>query len=607
MSRLLPTLALLALLGGPSPSAADEPPARRASRVIEGRALDAQGKPAREGKVLFGPQSVATPFFEAAVATIDPEGRFRIELADFPPYGPTPLLAADSLRYLVLAPGFRATVGTIAAGRGPTTVDIRLMAEPWRTTDALLTDREGRPVADAEVTIRAMGGSISWSRLTTDAEGRCRIAMPAGHPFSVSIRREGYLPTALALRNTEDGPTGFRIRLHEPIRGRVIDSRGKPLPGVRIGQGIGPDFSGPGGIKAPGPMVLHPIAGMKQPATTDGEGRFVLTPTVRVSSLMPDQAGEFRDLPQTFSFTDENLRQFAFLGIDFKDPIPEQEVILRPARLVRIPLEHEVEIPSGDLITGWNLRGFLIADKPDVSVMGGLLPARKPGGAPASRIETYFPEGSYRLRVSSNDPKWSQKAVESAEVDLTVPPGEGPLDLPTIRLSAPPDQRLVGQPAPEIEATDLDTGRPVRLADFRGRVLVLDFWGYWCGPCVTTMPAMAEVHRHFEGQPVTILGLHDQSIQSREEYDRKLAGVKQQLWEGRELPFRVALDRPDPDRPEARTPEATGLTCKRYNIKGFPTLLVIDQGGKVAGMVPFHDHDRLERMIRDLLAKGPAR
>ena len=219
MSRLVPLLALLAWLGGSTTSGADEPAPKPTSRIIEGRVLDDQGKPAREGKILFGPQSVAAPFREAAVATIDAEGRYRIELADFPAYGPLPLLAADALRYLVLAPGFRATTGTIAAGPGPTTADLRLKAEPWRTTDALVTDRQGKPVADAEVTIRAMGSSISWSRLSTDAEGRCRIAMAAGHPYSVSIRREGYLPTSLTLRNIEEDPTGFRIRLHEPIRG----------------------------------------------------------------------------------------------------------------------------------------------------------------------------------------------------------------------------------------------------------------------------------------------------------------------------------------------------------------------------------------------------
>ena len=64
---------------------------------------------------------------------------------------------------------------------------------------------------------------------------------------------------------------------------------------------------------------------------------------------------------------------------------------------------------------------------------------------------------------------------------------------------------------------------PVHLADFRGKVVVLDFWGYWCGPCNGAMPYLSDLHRRFEGRPVAVVGLHDQSVQSRPEYDRRTA------------------------------------------------------------------------------------
>ena len=69
MSRLLPTLTLLAWLGGSDPSVADEPAARRASRVIEGRILDTQGKPPRDGRILFGPLNPPIPFTEIGRAS----------------------------------------------------------------------------------------------------------------------------------------------------------------------------------------------------------------------------------------------------------------------------------------------------------------------------------------------------------------------------------------------------------------------------------------------------------------------------------------------------------------------------------------------------------
>lgn len=49
-----------------------------------------------------------------------------------------------------------------------------------------------------------------------------------------------------------------------------------------------------------------------------------------------------------------------------------------------------------------------------------------------------------------------------------------------------------GAPAPEIDLVDLD-GNPHRLAEFRGKYILLDFWAHWCGPCCAAMPEMAEV------------------------------------------------------------------------------------------------------------------
>lgn len=162
-------------------------------------------------------------------------------------------------------------------------------------------------------------------------------------------------------------------------------------------------------------------------------------------------------------------------------------------------------------------------------------------------------------------------------------------------------------PAPEIHASDLDTGKPVKLADFRGKVVVLEFWGYWCVPCVANMPFLAELHRKLEGRPLAILALHDQSVRSRDAYDRKLATARQRLWAGRDLPFRVLVDRPDPKKPDDRNADGTGTTVVRYGITGFPTLFVIDQDGTVVAQVGHSQHDRLESLVRELVEKAERR
>jgi thiol-disulfide isomerase/thioredoxin len=140
----------------------------------------------------------------------------------------------------------------------------------------------------------------------------------------------------------------------------------------------------------------------------------------------------------------------------------------------------------------------------------------------------------------------------------------------------------VGQPAPVIEGADTD-GQVFRLSDYSGRVVMISFWGNFCGPCRALFPHERGLVEKYQDKPFVLLGVNgDADVQE----PRSAQIAKRVTW-------RSWWDGP------------AGAICHQYCVEGFPTVILIDHTGIIRyrsdGAPNPHELDvQIEKLIHDV-------
>jgi thiol-disulfide isomerase/thioredoxin len=145
----------------------------------------------------------------------------------------------------------------------------------------------------------------------------------------------------------------------------------------------------------------------------------------------------------------------------------------------------------------------------------------------------------------------------------------------------------------------------VKLADLKGKYVLLEFWGYWCGPCVHSMPVLIELHEKFADKGLAIVGVHvdiDGEVDTPAKYDEKIAAIQKKLWQGKSLPFPVVLT--SGKRMETSDHDLIrGGAAGQYGILGYPTTILVDREGKVVGKFHARDAKKAIAEVEKLLSE----
>jgi len=182
---------------------------------------------------------------------------------------------------------------------------------------------------------------------------------------------------------------------------------------------------------------------------------------------------------------------------------------------------------------------------------------------------------NYMARVSPDGTKLTMEPTAKAVTIADAAKKNGPVS------------NKAGQIANDFFA--LSNGEYVRLSDLRGKVVVLDLWATWCGPCQASLPHVQEISEKYKSKGVVVLALcvYDE----KEAYDGWLL-------ENKMYTFPFAYDLAGNDR-------TSSIAAILYGVKGIPTSFVIGKDGMVIAEIVGYmgkDDKRIEESIDKALA-----
>jgi thiol-disulfide isomerase/thioredoxin len=114
-----------------------------------------------------------------------------------------------------------------------------------------------------------------------------------------------------------------------------------------------------------------------------------------------------------------------------------------------------------------------------------------------------------------------------------------------------------GAPAPQFQLNS-NSGKPLSLADLKGRIVLVNFWASWCGPCRKEMPLLEQLNRQYRSKGVTLVGVNVEPDSAAATDWLKATPVS----------FPILFD-------------VDSKVSKLYQVEGMPNTVILDRKGNV--------------------------